>query len=157
SMAQLWVVFHPVFRTLYRQGTDTGGLTALRQLVLAQRHSPRFDALIHLLLVLQTSGQRGELRRGGPRWMTHHMHPALPLRVGMAYNHAPIVVIARMGAVGVVGCDRRPTVIIHQGCGRPVGTIARGKAVAARSSPINGEVQERRTVEGDARYHLCLV
>src|SRR5215471_3247311 len=95
-VAQLWVLFHAVFRTLHGQGADASGLTALRQLVLVQRHTPCFNALIHLLLVLEASGERRELRRGGPRWMAHHLHQALPLLVRMADNHTPIVIIARM-------------------------------------------------------------
>src|SRR5205085_11526796 len=45
-MAQLRVMLHPVFGTLYRKGTDTDSLTALGQLVLPHRHTPRFDVLV---------------------------------------------------------------------------------------------------------------
>src|SRR5215510_431126 len=125
-------MFHPVFGTLHGEDAYASGLTALRQLVLPQRHTPRFNALVHLLLVLEASGKRSELRRGGPRWLAHHLHQALPFRVRMADNHTPIVIIARMGTIGIVGRYRRPTVIVHEGCAGPVRTIARGISFAAR-------------------------
>src|SRR6266540_5963398 len=105
-VAQLGVVLHPVFGTLHREGAYASGLTSLRQLVLPQRHTPCFNMLVHLLLVLEASGEGGELRRGGPRWMTHYLHQPLPLRVRMADDHAPIVIIARMSAIGIVGRHR---------------------------------------------------
>src|SRR5712692_7956161 len=77
----------PGLRNSARVGAYASGLTALRQLVLVQRHTPCFNALVHLVLVLEASGERGELRCGGPRWMAHHLHQVLPLRVSMADNH----------------------------------------------------------------------
>src|SRR5215813_15610708 len=125
-VVQLRVVLHPVFRTLHGERAYASRLTALRQLILPQRHTPGFNALVHLLLMLEASSERGELRRGGPCWMAHHLHQALPLLVRMADNHTPIVVIARMGAIGIVGRDRRPTVIVDQGRAGPMGAIAGG-------------------------------
>ena len=125
-VAQLRIMFHPVFGTLHGQGAYASSLTSLRQLVLAQRHTPCFNALVHLLLVLEASGERGELRRGGPRWLAHHLHQALPLLVRMADDHTPIVIIARMGAIGVVGRHRRPTVIVARGACRASARDCRG-------------------------------
>src|SRR5215510_12145035 len=147
-------MFHPVFRTLHGEGAYASGLTALRQLVLPQRHTPRFNALVHLLLVLEASGKGGKLRRGGPGWLAHYLHQALPLLVRMADNHTPVVIITRMGAIGIVGRDRRSTVIVDQGRAGPVGAIAGGIAVAARPPSVHGEVQESRSREPDARNHL---
>src|SRR5882762_9372561 len=53
AVSQLRVVLDPVFGALYRKGANTGGLAALRQLVLPQLHAPRFNLLVHSLLVLQ--------------------------------------------------------------------------------------------------------
>ena len=156
-VAQLRVVLHPVFGTLHGQGAYASGLAALRQLVLAQRHAPRFDALVHLLLVLQASGERGELRRGGPRRLAHHLHQPLPFLVRVADDHAPVVVVARMGAIGVVRRDRRPTVVVDQRRAGPVRAIAGGIAGAARPPPVHREVQQSRAVERNARHHLRLV
>src|SRR5262249_30249379 len=150
-------VFYPILGTLYRQCTYASGLTALRQLVLVQRQSPGFNVLVHLLLVLQASGEGGELWRRGPRWMPHHLHQALPLLIGMADNHTPVIVIARMGAIGVVRRHRWPTVIVDERRVGPVGAIAGGKTGTARRSPVGGEVQERWTVEGNTRHHLRLI
>src|SRR5215510_7563265 len=119
-VVQLRVMLQPVFRTLHGERAYASGLTALRQLILPQRHTPGFNALVHLLLVLEASGERGELRRGGPCWMAHHLHQALPLLIRMADNHTPIIVIPRMSAIGIVWRDRRTTVIVDEGCVRPV-------------------------------------
>src|SRR5262249_40876702 len=107
------------------------GLAALCQLVLAQRQRPGFDVLVHLLLVLQASGEGGELWRAGPGWLAHHLHQALPLLVRLADDHTPIVVLARMGAIGVVGCHRRPAVIVDERCIGPVSAIAGRKTGTA--------------------------
>ena len=149
-------MFHPVFGTLHGEGAYASGLTALRQLVLIQRHTPRFKALVHLLLMLKASGKCGKLRRGGPRRIAHHLHQALPFLVRIADNHTPIVVIARMGAIGIVGRDRWPTVIVDEVC-QASGRDCRRIAVAARRPPVDGEVQESRPGEGNAGNHLCLV
>src|SRR5215471_15548477 len=65
-VAQLRVMLDAVFGALYRKGTNTGCLTALRQLVLPQRHAPRFDLLVQFLLLLQATDDGREFRRGGP-------------------------------------------------------------------------------------------
>ena len=71
AVAQLRVMFHPVFGALHRKCANSGSLTALGQLVLAQRHAPRFDLLVQFLLVLQASEDTGEFRRGSPRRSAH--------------------------------------------------------------------------------------
>ena len=100
------IVFHPVLRALHRQGADTGGLAALRQLVLPQRQTPGFNVPVQCLLVLQAAGQRGELRRRSPRWRTHHLHQPLPFGVGWVGQDelrptAPAVAAA---VDAVIGC-----------------------------------------------------
>src|SRR5215813_3410020 len=137
-VVQLRVVLHPVFRTLHGERAYASRLTALRQLILPQRHTPGFNALVHLLLVLEASSERGELRRGGPSWIAHHLNQALPLLIRMADNHTPIIVIPGMSAISIVGRDHRTTVIVDQGCVRPMGAIAGGKASAARCPPVHG-------------------
>ena len=75
-VAQLRIVFHPVFGALHGQGAYASGLTALRQLVFPQRHTPGFNMLVQFFLVLEASGERGELRRGGPRRVRPSPAPA---------------------------------------------------------------------------------
>ena len=62
-VAQLRVVLHSVFGALHGKGANSGSLAALCQLVLPQRHAPRFDVLVQFLLVLQASNDGGELWR----------------------------------------------------------------------------------------------
>src|SRR5580704_12952348 len=121
----------PIFGTLYGEGTNTGSLAALGQLVLAQCHAPRFDMLVQFLLVPQASGARGELRCG-PRRGAHHLHHALPFRVGVADDHAPVVVLAGMGAIGIMGGNGWPTVVVDQRRAGPMRTVAWRKAGSAR-------------------------
>src|SRR5262249_33109199 len=130
-VVQLRVVFDPVFGTLYWQCTYTSGLAALCQLVLAQRHCPGFNVLVYLLLVLQASGEGGELWHAGPAWMAHHLHQAPPLLVRLTDDHTPVVVLARMGAIGVVGHHCRPAVIVDERCIGPVSAIAGRKTGTA--------------------------
>src|ERR1700733_4870781 len=148
------IVLHPVFGTLYGKRANTGSLAALRQLVLAQCHAPRFDVLVQFLLVLQASGNRDKLIRTGPRRSAHHLHQSLPFIIGVADNHAPVVVLAWMRTISIMGCNRWPTVVVDQRRAGPVRAVARRKARPTRPSSVHREVQKRRTVERDARYHL---
>src|SRR5260370_29835196 len=114
AVAQLRVMLRPVFGTLYRKGTNTGSLTALGQLVLPHRHAPRFDVLVQFFLVLQAPDDRGEFRRGGPPGSTHHLNQLLPLLIGVADVHPPVIVLAGRTPIGVMGCHRWSAVVVDQ-------------------------------------------
>ena len=73
-VAELGVMFHPVFGALYGESANTGRRAALCQLVLPQRHAPLFDVLVQFLLVLQASEDSGKFPRDGPRRSAHRLH-----------------------------------------------------------------------------------
>src|SRR5271163_1343865 len=149
-VAQLRVMLHPVFGTLYRKGTNTGSLTALGQLVLPHRYAPRFDVLVQFFLVLQAANYRGKFLRRGPRGSAHHLRQPLPLLVGVADDHAPVVVLARMSAIGVMGCHRWSAVVVDQRRAGPMRAVAGRVASLARPALVHGKVQQRWAVEGNA-------
>ena len=90
----------------------------------------------------------------GPRRRAHHLHQSLPFLVRVADDHAPVVVPARMRAIGIMRRNRRPTVVVDQRRAGPVRTVARRKASPPRPAPVHREIQQRRTVERNARHHL---
>src|SRR5262245_2344419 len=124
TVAQLWVMLHAVFSALHRKRSNTGGLAALGQLVLAQGYAPRFDLVIQFLLVLQASNDRSELLRDGPGRSAHNLHQSLPFLVGVADDDAPVVVFTGMSAISIVGCNGRPAVVADQRGARPVRPVA---------------------------------
>src|SRR5215831_2966752 len=156
-MAQLRILLHAILGTLQRERAYAGGLTELAQLVFAKRHAPGFDVLVELLLELQPSPQCGEPRCDGPGWCTHHLDQPLPLRVGLADDHTPIIVVAGMGAIGIVWRDRQTTVVVNEWRAGPVRTVARWIAGATRASPVHGVVEQRGTIERDPGHHLGLI
>ena len=127
-VAQLRVMLHPVFGALHRQGANAGGLAAFGQFVFSQRHAPGFDLLVEFFLVLQAAGERGEFSDVGPGRSAHHLHQSLPFLVGVADDHAPVVIAAGIGAIGVMRRDRRPAVVVDQRRAGPVRPVAGRKA-----------------------------
>src|SRR6266478_9159681 len=136
-------MLHSVFGTLYGESANPGRLAALRQLVLPQGHTPCFDFVIQFLLVLQASEDRGKLWRRSPGRSAHHLHQPLPFLVAVADDHAPVVVLARMSTIGIVGRNRWPTVVVDQRRAGPMRTVARRIASPARPAAVHREVQQR--------------
>ena len=80
-----------------------------------------------------------------------------PFDVGVADDHTPIVVAARMRPIGIVGRHGRSAVVVDQGRTWPVRPVAGREPGSPGATAVYGKVQQCRTVQRNARYHLRLV
>ena len=109
--------------------------------------------LVHLLLMVQATLDGVEAVIG-PFGAPHELDQGAPLVVGEAGDDGPVVVSARIGAVGVVGRGDGSAVVVDDLGAGPDGAVAGREALAAGLASVDGLVEERRAGEGDAGDHL---
>src|SRR5262245_4968885 len=111
AVAQLRVVLDAVLGTLHGHGSHAGGLAARGDVVLVERAGPSLDVAVERLLVLEPAAVRCVALISCPPRCAQDIDTLSPFLVRVANDHAPVVVAAGMGAVGVVWGDDGPAIV----------------------------------------------